>query len=143
MPRLLALAFLLICAGCGGAHHSDGKWFRIYGEGQIGPALDAGDVAARTARADIDSATGQHIVYFGLTRDGVHKFSRLTRALAQRGTRAGRPFHVLITVDGRVKSRPYIDYRVNPNGIPGDSGIQIDLPSRSECETLARRLRGD
>jgi preprotein translocase subunit SecD len=141
MRRALAAVVMVVCAGCGSAHHADETWFRIYGEGG-GPVLNAGDVARETVRLDMDPATGQPVLTFGLTAEGLRKFNRLTRTLAHRGASVGRPFHFLITVDGRVLGRPYIDYRMNPDGIPGGSGIQLNLPSRSESEKLARRLRG-
>jgi preprotein translocase subunit SecD len=118
MSRALAVVAVLVCTACGGGHGEDDSWFRISGEDHIGPTLDAGDVAAQTARADSDPATGQSVVSFGFTRDGRQKFTRLTREVAHRGARAGRPFHIVITVDGRLKERPYIDYAVSPDGLP-------------------------
>ncbi|SRR5712691_10099202 len=141
MHRVLAVVVLLT-VGCGSAHRADNKWFRISGEAGIGPTLTAEDVAPRTAKAGSDPVTGEPLVYFGLTQEGVRKFDQLTRRLAHRGARAGRPFHFLVTVDGRLTARPYIDYRTNPDGIPGDNGLQLSLRNRSEAEKLARRLRG-
>ena len=35
--------------------------------------------------------------------------------------------HFAIVLDGEIQSTPYIDYKRNPDGIPGDNGAQIDM----------------
>jgi preprotein translocase subunit SecD len=140
--RSLLLAVILIAAtGCGG-HDTDKNWFLISGEAGIGPTMTIADVARDTAKVDT-APTGEPVVLLSFTAEGTAKFERLTRAVAHRGAKAGRPFHVLIEVDGRALTRPYIDYRLNPDGISGQSGIEITgFSSRGAAERLARRLRG-
>lgn len=43
-------------------------------------------------------------------------------------------------MNGKVISRPYIDYQAIPNGLPADNGIQIDLPSKRAARALAAKL---
>jgi hypothetical protein len=40
----------------------------------------------------------------------------------------------------KVISKPYIDYRVPPNGLPADNGIQLDVASIRAAHDLAARL---
>jgi hypothetical protein len=43
-------------------------------------------------------------------------------------------------VNGKVISQPYIDYQLSPNGIPANSGIQIDVTSPGAAHDLAAKL---
>ena len=132
MP-LVASAFLF---GCGSSEHHAS--LRIAGEGGIGPVLSRADL--RSARADVDQNTSQPVVLLELTREGQRKFLVLTRRVVRAGRRRHRPAHVVIFVNGRVISRPYIDYRVFPNGLPADSGVQIDVRSVRTARDLVNRL---
>jgi preprotein translocase subunit SecD len=124
----------------GGA--SDG-WFALGGT----PALTNADLAR--VRADVfDVRTGDPIVAIDLTTDGGKKFTELTRRIAERGAAkatAGSGLeaaqHFAIVVDDRIASVPFIDFRQNPDGIDGASGIQIsgDL-TRESARQLAALL---
>lgn len=112
----------------------------VFGAPKLG-----GDVLDRkTVRADVDAQTGQPVVIAQLTRHGQERFAALTLKLARRGAELRRPQHFLLVVDREVYASPYIDYRLNPNGIPGDNGIQFDGPaSLAETRKLARALRAN
>jgi len=131
-------AIAVLAAGCGSGH-SNGDWFRIVGESGVGPTLTSADLDRKSARADVGPATSASVVYFRLTRGGQSKFARLSRELAHRGAKAGRPFHFTIRVDGRVVARPYIDYTRDPDGIPADNGLQIDLARPADAQRLAKK----
>jgi preprotein translocase subunit SecD len=108
------------------------------------PKLTGDDVDRTTVRADIDPQTGRPTVLAELTPRGQKGFADLTRTLARRGAKLGKPQHFLIVIDRQVYAAPYIDYRVNPDGIPADNGIQFDgLASLDEARKLARALRRD
>ena len=108
------------------------------------PKLSGDDLDRTTVRADIDPQTGRPTVLAQLTRRGQKRFADLTLTLARRGAELGKPQHFLIVIDRQVYAAPYIDYRINPNGIPADNGIQFDgLASLGETRKLARALRRD
>jgi preprotein translocase subunit SecD len=130
----LVAGALLVGCGTSGSDAS----FRIVGEGGIGPVLSRPDLTS--ARADIDPSTSQAVVLLDLTPKGQRKFLVLTGRVARAGRERHRPAHVIVSLNGKVISRPYIDYRSSPNGIPADNGIQIDLPSRRAARALAAKL---
>jgi preprotein translocase subunit SecD len=134
---VLALIAAGLLVGCGTSHHP--ATLRISGEGGTGPALSRADL--RSARADADPSTSQPVVLLELTPNGQRKFLVLTTAVARAGRRRHRPVHILISVNGNVISRPYIDYHVSPNGLPADNGIQIDVASIRAPHDLAARLK--
>jgi hypothetical protein len=75
-----------------------------------------------------------------LTRDGQRKFVKLTSAVVRAGRQHHRPFHVSIIVNGKLMTRPYIDYHLFPNGLPPDAGIEINTPSKRAARDLAAQL---
>jgi preprotein translocase subunit SecD len=108
------------------------------------PKLTGDDLDRTTVRADIDPTTGEPTVIAQLTPDGQRRFQGLTLTLARRGAELGKPQHFLLVIDREVYAAPYIDYLINPDGIPADTGIQFDgLGSLDETRKLARELRGD
>ena len=141
MRGVVFAVLLLFLAGC--SHGRSHASFRVNGERGIGPALDFADIAPGSVRAVRDPNTGAPVVVLDLTRSGVREFNALTRNLARRGAALHRQLHVLISVDGRVVTRPYIDYRLFPNGLPGNNGIEINgLPSMKAARRLAKELNG-
>jgi preprotein translocase subunit SecD len=124
----------------GGA--SDG-WFALGGT----PALTNADL--ERVRADVfDVRTGDPIVAIDMTPSGQRAFAELTRRIAERGTANATPGsglesvqHFVIVVDDRVAAVPFIDFRQNPEGIDGASGMQIsgDL-TRESARQLAALL---
>ncbi len=84
-------------------------------------------------RQESDPTTGEPIVTFRFTDEGRKNFQEVTRRLAERGqTRQvpGQPVEssfqtFAIVLDRELVSRPFIDYRENPDGIDGRTGAQI------------------
>jgi SecD/SecF fusion protein len=84
-------------------------------------------------RQESDPTTREPIVTFRFTDSGRKHFQEVTKRLAQRGqTRQvpGQPVEssfqtFAIVLDREVVSRPFIDYRENPEGIDGRTGAQI------------------
>jgi hypothetical protein len=69
----------------------------------------------RSVRADVDPSTSQPDILLELTPNGQRKFLGLTTNVARAGRRRHRLVHILISVNGRVISKPYVDYHVSPN----------------------------
>jgi SecD/SecF fusion protein len=97
-------------------------------------ALRGNDIS--NPRQSIDPGPGGGpIVTFEFTAGGAKAFAKLTRTLARRGARnagvtpgrsgADANQHFAIVLDDRIVSIPYVDFRVNPNGIDGSTGSQI------------------
>jgi len=106
------------------------------------PKLTRDDLDRKTIRADIDPQTGEPTLIAQLTRDGQKRFAQLIRTLARRGAELGAPQHFLIVIDREVYAAPYVDYRLDPDGVPADNGIQFSaLESLDETRKLAKALR--
>jgi preprotein translocase subunit SecD len=115
-------------AGGGQVVRGEGDgWFALGGT----PALTNADI--ERARGDVfDVPTGDPIVALELTDDGQKAFTELTRRIAERGAANATPGsglesvqHFVIVVDDRIASVPFIDFRQNPDGIDGATGMQI------------------
>ena len=105
------------------------------------PAVRTADV--RTARADLDPATGEPLVLVFLRAHGIAAFRALTRTLAARGARRASPQHAAIVVDGVLRSFPQIDYLRYPRGIDASSGLEIaGLALLREARQIAGTLAG-
>ena len=95
------------------------------------PELRGTDI--KDPRQEPDPTTNEPIVTFRFTDKGRKAFQEVTRRLAQRGqTRQvpGQPVEssfqtFAIVLDRELVSRPFIDYRENPDGIDGRTGAQI------------------
>src|SRR5207244_10204382 len=85
-----------------------------------------------------DPQTNQPVVLMQFTGKGKKIFHDITRTEAQRGATAcaGQSDqaaiqrcaqHFAIVLDRQIQSVPYIDFRRNPDGIPGDNGAQIEM----------------
>ncbi len=101
-------------------------------------------------RQENDPTTREPIVTFKFTDKGRKNFQEVTRRLAERGqTRQipGQPVEssfqtFAIVLDREVVSRPFIDYRENPDGIDGRTGAQISGGfSFQEAQDLADVLK--
>jgi SecD/SecF fusion protein len=102
------------------------------------PEMTGNELKLSGTRADIDPNTSKPVVLMQFTGKGKQIFHKITKREAQRGALvcAGDTSpdavlrcaqHFAIVLDGRIESVPYIDFRRNPDGIPGDNGAQIDL----------------
>jgi SecD/SecF fusion protein len=102
------------------------------------PEMTGNELKLSGTRADIDPQTNGPVVLMQFTNKGKKIFHTITRAEAQRGSLACQGAnsqqdvqrcaqHFAIVLDRQIESVPYIDFRQNPDGIPGDNGAQIDL----------------
>ena len=103
------------------------SWFALGGE----PALTDRDIERATAAVDVP--TKEPVVAIDFTGPGQSAFTALTREVAQRGSERAADGveamqanqHFAILIDDRIVSVPYIDFRVNPDGVDGSSGAQV------------------
>ena len=102
--------------------------------------VTAADVVRSSARAS-RRLGGSGSLDFLLTRQGAMRFHTLTLALARRGARLHRSLPLAIEVNGRIRTRPHIDYKAFPDGLSGTSGIEILLPLPL-AQMLAKQIRG-
>src|SRR5687767_7998866 len=112
------------------------------------PELRGTDI--KDPRQESDPATNEPIVTFRFTDKGRSAFQDVTRRLAERGqTRQvpGQPVEssfqtFAIVLDRELVSRPFIDYRENPDGIDGRTGAQISGGFKlQEAQDLADVLK--
>jgi preprotein translocase subunit SecD len=94
-----------------------------------------------------DVPTGEPIVAIDFTEQGQRAFQDLTREVAQGGADhalGGDPLmtshHFAIVIDDRIVSVPYIDWKINPDGVDGAQGAQIVTSSEEETRRLAAIL---
>ena len=101
------------------------------------PEMTGRDLVLSGTRADVNSTGGGYVVTLQFTGHGSNQFQKITRDEAQRGqTRfqiAGSQGdytnyvqHFAIVLDQQLESTPYIDFKRNPDGIPGPNA-EIDL----------------
>ena len=65
-------------------------------------------------------------VTFDFTDEGRVAFQQITKRIAERGQASlGQPYAFAIVLDGKIVTRPIIDYNENPQGIDGRTGAQI------------------
>jgi SecD/SecF fusion protein len=118
------------------------------------PEMTGADLKLSGTRADIDPNTSQPVVLMQFTGHGKKVFHDITRREAQRGSLACQGAssqqdiqrcaqHFAIVLDNQIQSVPYIDFKRNPDGIPGDNGAQIDMggASLSDAKKLALVLQ--
>jgi SecD/SecF fusion protein len=98
-----------------------------------------------------DPQTNEPIVSFNFTDKGRKAFARATKREAIRGSQIIVPpgaskqatfQKFAITLDNQLVSLATIDYQQNPDGIPGDTGAQINgIGSIQQTQDLAQNLR--
>jgi SecD/SecF fusion protein len=120
------------------------RWFLL----RDNPELKGTDL--KDPKQNYDPQTNQPIVTFSFTGKGRDEFQRVTKRLAERGQQRqipGQPVEnsfqtFAIVLDQKLVSRPFIDYRENPNGIDGRTGAQISGGFKlQEAQDLADVLR--
>ena len=100
------------------------------------PEMNGSDLVLSGTKADF-GPNGNPIVLLQFTNHGSNQFQKITRDEAQRGQslynlagKQGDPTnyaqHFAIVLDGVLQSTPYIDFKQNPDGIPGPNA-QIDM----------------
>jgi len=107
------------------------KTFEQYYVVRDNPELSGNEL--KNPKQNTDPQTNENIVTFEFTGKGREAFQRVTKRLAERGQQKqvpGQPVEnsfqtFAIVLDQELKSRPFIDYRENPNGIDGRTGAQI------------------
>jgi hypothetical protein len=127
----------------GAAAKDDATVLRMYdASGAANTALTLADVARSSVTAAPDPITpGVYALYFRLTNQGVTKFDRLTRLLAQRGARLDSFQHLVFEVNGHVYARPAVDYLLSPHGLDGRNGIEIPGLKQRTATRLAAEIR--
>ena len=104
------------------------------------PALSGDDIKNPEQNFDQNQ---QPNVTFDFTDQGRQAFQQITREIAQRGSASqGAPYAFAIVLDGKIVSRPIIDYNENPDGIDGRTGAQISGSfTTQEAQDLATFLK--
>ncbi len=105
------------------------------------PSLSGDDIKNPEQNFDPNN---QPNVTFEFTDKGRQAFQQITRDIAQRGIEAGtgQPYAFAIVLDGKIVSRPIIDYNENPDGIDGRTGAQISGSfTVQEAQDLAEFLK--
>jgi SecD/SecF fusion protein len=95
------------------------------------PVLSGSDIT--NPREESENGSGQPVVAFGFTGSGGSTFEKVTKEIAKRGEEAALPGvshatavqHFAIVLDEQVITAPFIDYKVNPEGIDSTNGSQI------------------
>jgi SecD/SecF fusion protein len=118
------------------------------------PEMTGADLKLSGTRADIDPQSNQPVVLMQFTGHGKKVFHDITREEARRGSLVCQGAssqqdiqrcaqHFAIVLDNQIQSVPYIDFKRNPDGIPGDNGAQIDMGGGSlgEAKKLALVLQ--
>src|SRR2546423_517099 len=110
--------------------------------------LTGADITA--PKQAFDPQTNEPIATFNFTERGRRAFARVTKREARRGEQIRRPsgtdiqstFQTFaIALDNQLVSRATIDYQQNPNGIPGDTGAQINgLGDIAQTQDIARAM---
>jgi SecD/SecF fusion protein len=105
----------------------------------------------RDPKQAFDPQTNEPIVTFNFTDKGRAAFARATKREADRGAQILRApgqdvrstFQTFaITLDNQLVSRATVDYQQNPEGIPGDTGAQINgIGNIQQTQDLAQNLR--
>jgi hypothetical protein len=81
-------------------------------------------------------------IYVKLTDRGESKFRGLTRVLAKRGKRLQAIQQMTIEVNGKVYDRVGIDYKVYPDGLNADTGLEIlSFDDLATARRLANEMR--
>jgi SecD/SecF fusion protein len=123
-------------------------WFALKDQ----PALNGTEITR--PKEEVEANTGLPSVTFGFTGGGRQAFQEVTRRIAQRGAAASigpasgksaeaNSGHFAVVLDNEVKTRPIINYAVNPDGIDGRTGAQISggFNTIGEAQELASFLQ--
>jgi hypothetical protein len=136
--RVLGLIAAGLLVGCGTSHRAT---LRISGEGGIGPVLSRADL--RSVRPGVDPRNSQpdSDILLELTANGQRKLVGLITNVARAGRGRHHSVPILISVNGRVISKRYVDYHEPPNllRLPA-KGILVDVDSIRAAHDLAARL---
>src|SRR6187399_87395 len=122
-------------------------WFAL----KDNPALSGTEITSPKQETDESGAPN---VAFKFTDSGRQAFQEVTRQIAQRGAASAigpsseesaeaSSGHFAVVLDNEVKTRPIINYAVNPDGIDGRTGAQISggFTSIGDAQELASFLQ--
>jgi SecD/SecF fusion protein len=122
-------------------------WFALKDD----PALSGTEITRPKQETD---SVGRPNVTFGFTDDGRKNFHEVTRTIAQRGAASAigpsseesaeaTSGRFAVILDNEVKTRPSINYAVNPDGIDGRTGAEISggFNSIGDAQELAAFLQ--
>jgi SecD/SecF fusion protein len=114
------------------AEGSRGRWYVLKDD----VALRGSEI--RDPRRATDPISGRPVVNFAFTEPGRVRFQQLTQALARRGAASSlsrasddpseHNQHFAVVSDGRIVALPFIDFRMNPDGLDARAGSQLDAP---------------
>jgi SecD/SecF fusion protein len=112
------------------------------------PEMTGEDLELRGTQSDFGQ-TGDPIVVLQFTGAGRDKFHEITRDLARRGEvrtneqASGTEIfqHFAIVLDGEIRSFPYIDFTLYPDGLSGSTAQISGLSSQQEADDLALVLQ--
>jgi hypothetical protein len=135
---VLLLVVSAVLAACGTTEHLT---LGIYDPtGHEKTRVEIADVVRSSVRAS-HRPDGSAVLFLSLNGRGAKKFLTLTRALARRGARVERFQPIAFEVNGREYARAKVDYRMNPDGIQGNSGFEFGSLSFTVAERLAKQIR--
>jgi SecD/SecF fusion protein len=122
-------------------------WFALKDD----PALSGTEITSPKQETD---EAGAPNVTFKFTDSGRQNFQEVTRQIAQRGAASAIGLsseeaaeatsgHFAVVLDNEVKTRPIINYALNPDGIDGRTGAQISggFNSIEDAQDLASFLQ--
>jgi hypothetical protein len=112
--------------------------------GRVADEVTVSDVVVSSVRTGPDGGrTNTDFIYFALTPRGRQRFHHLTAGLAHRGSTLHRVQHFAFEVEGRIYARPFIDYRINPDGLDASTGLEIPGVPPMAAKRVAAALRGN
>jgi hypothetical protein len=138
---LTAIGALAILAADGCAGAKDFR-FRLFDPtGHVPAEVATADILRSAARAYPEPG-GSAALFVQLTPRGASEFHALTRGLARRGARLHRRQSFVVTIDGHVYARPFVDYKASPDGLDGRSGLELQGLKLATARRLAKEIRG-
>jgi hypothetical protein len=133
--RIIACGPPAACPGAGEASRQT-LYYAFTGT----PALTAEDLDRDAmAESEVSEETGVVLVF---TKTGQSRFHTLTRRIAHAGGRDRRPHHLALVVNDRLVTAAVIDYRLNPDGLTGESVELVGVPRDVANELVEGRRRG-
>ena len=126
-------------SACG---ESTGFEFRMYDTRHQAKVEILTSDLVRTSVGVGTGASNRPSIYVRLTDRGESKFHRLSRILAKRGKRLHAIQQMAIEANGKVYDRVGVDYKVYPDGLNADTGLEIlSFDDLATARRLANEMR--